>query len=363
MCVSLKKTWSKAEPWKVYEVPCGHCWSCLKNRLDNYVGKALAEASVSDWSCAVTLTYAPRDDGADKLIEKKHLQNFFKAVRRQGHKIRYLAAGEYGSRGTERAHFHVILFGKGGMPPQIPDKQNVHWMEFHQGIPSWISNYSRHDLLEHGALWPHGHVYLDKEFSAEAFRYVAKYCLKKHGNEWITQSKVPVLGFDYFIALADEYAQSDVLPASLNYRPPGSDIRDRYSMRGAAEREFLMRLFSQAPHLKNRPCTEWLEGSIRRLDKYVVEREWKKMSARERRYYEEYHMKPTVRWKNTLDNHVRLRLDTMSDHKRLFKERKWLDDLRAALGRDDLDSLTVERSVNRVLMQRARALAAMEAEE
>lgn len=341
MCMALKTVFNKDQPWKKYEVACGHCWQCKQQRVNNYVGKALCEASTSAWAVAVTLTYAPRTDGADKFLNKHHFQTFMKRVRNDGQKLRYLAAGEYGKNFTQRSHFHCILMGKVGLPPQIPKKENVHWLTWDRGLLADGVYGARARKRLEGALWPHGHVWVDDEISAGAFRYVAKYCLKDHDG-WVTQSKRPILGAEFIERLAADYAANGTLPPDLTYRPPGGNEQDKYGFTGGAERLFLETLFRLNPGLKSQAPTEWLANAIRRADLY----------GRRRSGFVEPMEPPRRTWRNTLDNHVALRLDLVSHQRELWETRKWVDEIKRATGKPQLTQREIERSANRVLMRR-----------
>ena len=110
MCINPSFIWVQCGPkWEKQPVGCKACWRCKRNRVNDYVGRCLAEAAVSSHTCVVGLTYAPRDDLADKLLQPRHFQLFMKLLRRAGHKVRYFVAGEYGDE-KGRAHFHAILF-------------------------------------------------------------------------------------------------------------------------------------------------------------------------------------------------------------------------------------------------------------
>lgn len=58
-------------------------------------------------ACWSTLTYD--DDHLPPTLEKRHLQLFFKRLRKL-RKVRFLACGEYGEI-TYRPHYHAILYG------------------------------------------------------------------------------------------------------------------------------------------------------------------------------------------------------------------------------------------------------------
>jgi len=98
-------------------VPCGHCAFCLATRKSDWSTRLEYESKKWFTKKFITLTYADAHlhwkNGISQL-KKSHLQDFFKRLRKQGHRLRYYAVGEYGSQ-TYRPHYHVILFG------EIPD--------------------------------------------------------------------------------------------------------------------------------------------------------------------------------------------------------------------------------------------------
>lgn len=257
MCRSLKTVWvPNGSHFEKTAVPCGKCWSCRQNRLANYVGRALCESAYSASCCTVTLTYRDRDDGAEKVLDRTHFQKFIRALRRRKLLVRYLAAGEYGElRG--RAHFHACLFFKDKspreLPFQIPQKQICH-------VPE---------------IWPHGHIRGDWTKSPAAIRYVAKYLQKENGNSWMSLSKKPILGAAFIADFATRYVEADCLPPNLSYSPPAGGNRMRYALTGKSEILFLRFIDDAAPHLLQRPPTQWMEGAIRRYRQHRQEETWK----------------------------------------------------------------------------------------
>lgn len=95
-------------------VPCGSCAFCTATRRSDWALRLHYESKLHLDQKFITLTYAnPHlkwSNGLSQLC-KKDLQDWFKRVRKLGHKIRYYAVGEYGSR-TFRPHYHVLLFGR-----------------------------------------------------------------------------------------------------------------------------------------------------------------------------------------------------------------------------------------------------------
>lgn len=94
-------------------VPCGSCAFCAATKRSDWALRLGVEARLHADKRFITLTYADPHliwrDGVSQL-HKRHLQLWFKLLRRSGAKVRYFAVGEYGSK-TYRPHYHVILFG------------------------------------------------------------------------------------------------------------------------------------------------------------------------------------------------------------------------------------------------------------
>lgn len=203
------------------EVACGWCWSCQKNRVNDLVGRCLLEQSDSAWSVALTLTYDDKKldhPSQTKVIQKADAQKFLKRLRKR-YKVRYLVAGEYGSK-KGRVHFHLILFGQGNPPP------------WHSGMGDLPDN-----------LWKYGHVFVDQEVSERSIRYIAKYLLKgakrkktrfdnRYNKEWVSYSTRPIMGERFIRDLAAQYAAERLFPHNFTYIPPGSNARRRYTLTG-----------------------------------------------------------------------------------------------------------------------------------
>lgn len=121
------------------------------------------------------LVYNPEDGEWVPTLEKSHLQNFMRYVRRDmsknGLTIRYFASGEYGEK-CGRPHYHAIMFGIG---PQ--------YREFF------------------ATKWKHGFVSAYEANSA-SMAYVAKYCLKGSADPGEAHEKL-------VMRAGDEYKRQD----------------------------------------------------------------------------------------------------------------------------------------------------------
>lgn len=222
-------------------VACRLCWQCRQSRVDDLCGRSIAEARFSDHVMSVTLTYGEDTPHAAVLVYKD-VQDFLKRLRYHRYSVRYLVAGEYGSKGA-RAHWHAILFFR-GKKPDIPENETTGW--------------------EH---WPHGHVFA-RSAGYKGFRYVLKYVLKDLDSvvsqSHISMSKKPILGFDFVNSLADEYVMR-----GLPLQDPAYSFRDvldvkgkprQFWLRGKAQEILVDRYLEHwsAVHETPHPESEWL---------------------------------------------------------------------------------------------------------
>lgn len=98
-------------------VPCGRCPPCKFRRVNSWVFRLMQELKISSSAIFVTLTYGthsvPISNNGWLTLEPDALRLYFKRLRRisrsSGQKIRYYAAGEYGTD-NHRPHYHCIIF-------------------------------------------------------------------------------------------------------------------------------------------------------------------------------------------------------------------------------------------------------------
>lgn len=245
MCKTPSFVWVKRGPEYVQvPVPCDNCWYCRENYVSDWVGRCLCEASVSEVSVTLSLTYADPQNHLDlshRVVNPWHFQLFMKRLRKAGHKVRYLVAGEYGEL-RDRAHFHAILFFKrlvdSGKPaPYLMDRAA------HRADPTIAHPLSRQMPQEdmcHIREWPHGHVKTDWSASEKSVRYCCEYLRQDDKKSaWFSMSKKPPLGFEWFAAKAARNVELGVLPSSFEYMPPGGKPGKVYLMTGATRRDYL----------------------------------------------------------------------------------------------------------------------------
>lgn len=263
MCINPNLVWVERGPkWEQQPVPCRQCWRCKKNRVNDYTARAMAEAQTSAHTCALTLTYAPRDDLADKILHPRHFQLFIKQLRNSGHRVRYLVAGEYGSL-KDRAHFHAILFFTELAKPSgetLPAFYNPdHMADFKRSAP--FCRLLPNRKITHIREWPHGHVVADWSATESAVRYVCKYLLADDkNNAWFSLSKKPPLGAEWFARKAALAVEYDTLPHSFEYLPPGGSRDKPFMMTGATRRDYLNAI-TQNPDDRPR-MSEWVQKTF-----------------------------------------------------------------------------------------------------
>lgn len=189
-------------------VPCRECWQCRETKVDDWVGRNIAESKTAKAAHVVTLTYGrdlenPTAAGIDHLraavLTYSDVQKFLKLLRRHGFPVRYFVTGEYGSK-KGRAHWHIILYWQ----DRVPDVQ-----------------LRRNVMFDH---WPHGWTYWDK-MSPQAVRYACKYLVKVAGDEngqifGPMPSKKPPLGDAWFRDFARQHVDAGLAPQNLYYAFP-----------------------------------------------------------------------------------------------------------------------------------------------
>lgn len=206
------------------EVRCGQCIGCRIDKSREWALRCVHEAQLHARNSFVTLTYRPEvtwhkgvryglpEDGS---LDVRHWQLFAKRVRKEIGPFRYLHCGEYGDANF-RPHYHACLFGL-----DFRDDR-VLWRD-QRGIRTYTS-----PSLE--ALWGHGFCTIG-ELTWQSAAYVARYTLKKvNGDralearrrinletgeeyyvapEYVTMSRRPGLGSEWFSRYADDVFPSD----------------------------------------------------------------------------------------------------------------------------------------------------------
>lgn len=145
------------------EIPCNNCVGCKLERSRQWAVRMMHESKFYDDNCFLTLTYSNENIPLNYSLDLRHLQLFFKKLRRSlDHKIRFYACGEYGDL-FWRPHYHAIVFNH-----DFADKK-----------PWEIINGKQHYISETlTKIWGHGHA-TTSDVTYESAAYCARYCQKK----------------------------------------------------------------------------------------------------------------------------------------------------------------------------------------
>ncbi|QCS37060.1 replication initiation protein [Tortoise microvirus 47] len=208
-------------------VACRECWQCRERKIDDWVGRNIAENKTAKAAHFVTLTYGRDESTASPdhikaaVLTYSDVQKFLKLLRFHKYPVRYFVVGEYGDL-KGRAHWHIILYWQDRVP-DVRLRKNI--------------------MFEH---WPHGWSYWD-DVNAGTVRYCCKYLVKVMGDEngqifGPMPSKKPPLGDAYFRQLAQRYVDAGIAPQDPYYSfpdvrrvPAGTRARTKYEFKAQAE--------------------------------------------------------------------------------------------------------------------------------
>lgn len=180
--------------------PCGQCLACTIKRRREWVSRLYLEFCVNDKAIYVTLTYDEDNIPVDRCLDKRHLQLFFKRLRKSlpQRRIRYYACGEYGEK-TKRPHYHAIIYG----------------ISYYEAPLSELVEYFKR-------VWKLGGVYLGY-VSHDSISYVAGYVTKKQADrrddsvvpEFSVMSRRPAIGapaIPYIVETLKKIGGNDLPP-------------------------------------------------------------------------------------------------------------------------------------------------------
>jgi hypothetical protein len=235
------------------EVACRYCWQCKSNRVNDLVGRCIAESKYAKKTYAITLTYAETAGVKSVTLEYKDVQTFLKRLRRRYGKVRYICAGEYGTaRG--RAHWHIVIFFK----EKYPEPGNMPQLRFGEELPP---NEYRVDWEP----WEHGFSYFQPAaLAGEEFQYLMKYALKDQeldsSDAKLSMSKKPPLGHEFIMNLAREHVDQAVIPRTFKYKIGGvkkNNGQEKVFMMQGKTREDFMTAFKTGCYKKTKLFDGW----------------------------------------------------------------------------------------------------------
>lgn len=239
---------------------CRKCWQCRLTKVDDLVGRCIAESVTAvDWH-VITLTYGRDDEGramhtAAAQLQPRDVENMLKLLRVHGYPVRYMIAGEYGGQ-FGRSHFHCVLVWQKSVPwmPELEKRRRWEWVDANGEIREW---------------WPHGTVYVERP-AFEKLRYNLKYAIKETGQTgkegWLGYSRFPPLGDQYFRERARKIAEQGLAPTDSLYsfadvRKADGELR-KFHMSGKTLYNFMTEYVAQWRSLwgfKHFPSSNFLE--------------------------------------------------------------------------------------------------------
>ncbi|AYQ58200.1 putative VP4 [Microviridae sp.] len=144
------------------ELPCGKCVGCVQARANEWAMRCEHEAKLYKDNWFVTLTYRPESLPDGGSLVPKHLQDFWKRLRKRYDGVRYFACGEYGEN-FHRPHYHALLFNF--RPSDLVSRERV------------MDGQRVFDSKELAEIWGHGSIQI-APFSGATAQYVTNYVRK-----------------------------------------------------------------------------------------------------------------------------------------------------------------------------------------
>jgi len=213
---------------KKVDIPCGQCIGCRLERSRQWAVRIMHEASLHENSCFVTLTYDDAHLPADGSLCLDDFQRFMKRLRKNvaPEKVRFFHCGEYGEK-LKRPHYHVAFFG----------------IDFRDRSVYTINDALFESSKTLSELWPLGFNTVG-ELTFESASYIARYITKKitgekksdhyaivdeftgevlheRTPEYITMSRRPGIGYEWFNKYVDDVYPSDsIVVKGKEMKPP-----------------------------------------------------------------------------------------------------------------------------------------------
>lgn len=201
-------------------VPCGRCMGCRLERSRQWALRCVHEASQHEHNQFLTLTYRDEElvlGNYRPTLYPRHLELFWKRLRKEYGNVRYFACGEYGEQ-FGRPHYHACVFGL-----DIKDKKLY-------SIKGGNRIYSSDSI---DRIWSHGDCRIG-DVTFESAAYVARYiCAKQLGEsakfydeegiepEFARMSRRPGIGLPWLERFsADVFNSGFVESRGVKCKPP-----------------------------------------------------------------------------------------------------------------------------------------------
>ena len=182
---------------ELIDLPCGQCLGCRVQTSLDWAIRCVNELTLHKQASFLTLTYNDENLPADKSLNKKHLSDFMKRLRKKySHKnIRFFACGEYGDK-YSRPHYHIIVFGH-----QFDDLQ---YYKMVKGNKYYTSN-------QLAKLWKFGFNTIGN-VTFQSCAYVTRYVTKKLTGEMKEKYGYTDLETGEYFPVIPEFTQMSLRP-------------------------------------------------------------------------------------------------------------------------------------------------------
>lgn len=176
-------------------IPCGMCRGCKADHARDWAIRCYHESQLHTDAAFINPTYAPAHLPPGGTLVPDHLRLFFMRLRKDGHKFRYFACGEYGEK-RGRPHYHICMFGWSPPRDRIINKSAT-------GGILYESDYLNRK-------WKYGSI-LFSDFTPATARYTAHYTadkLKKYSLDELD----PDTGLRPYEKMTDDGEVVDLVP-------------------------------------------------------------------------------------------------------------------------------------------------------
>lgn len=236
-------------------VACRKCGQCRSNRIDEWVGRCIAESKTSVATTSLTLTYGRDEDGnvsheRAAILTYSDVQKYFKQMRKRGFPCRYLVTGEMGSK-KGRTHWHGIVFWQEKLPTRMTDFGGNSWHRAKRDMPVVVP--IQWDKRINEPCWPHGFSHWEpvrKGHEKGSIAYACKYIWKDvddyAAQSKLTMSKRPPLGSEYFVQRAQKFVDAGISPQDPFYQFPADARRKNGNIVNFMLRGKILDIFCQA---------------------------------------------------------------------------------------------------------------------
>ncbi|UPW40927.1 replication initiator protein [Sigmofec virus UA08Rod_6110] len=197
---------SQARTTDFMTVPCGKCEGCLLDKSFAWSVRCTLESQFHRENYFLTLTYDKKHLPSDGLLNRVHVQQFLKRLRKRfsDYKLRVFYCGEYGEA-RHRPHYHLIVFG-------LPLSELNYRLYKLSCSKKGNINYYNPIITD---IWGKG-ICTIGSFSSASASYVAQYTMKKNkenlkiashnhrsrrfsvGRPFIGMSNRPAIGQQFF---------------------------------------------------------------------------------------------------------------------------------------------------------------------